>query len=258
MEQQRKLFQRFERKLLSQIGLLTGVSVLLPAAHPANAGTIDFTQTKFVNLNVGPITANSPGNATAPSTVSINASATVNFAQTLNATSFGTLSAVEIGFNSILAGSLTLSADENTNNGSFGTWKGHVGASIPGLIFSDSQSFSVNCAANSCTTTFGPVTFPEDATTQILTGAAMAPYVGAGNVTASELLSIVISANNLGAGGVQASGSGTFDPPPPEGITVTYVYTTPSTTPEPGTLALLGMGAAVGLGFARRRLKQDG
>jgi hypothetical protein len=107
-------------------------------------------------------------------------------------------------------------------------------------------------------TSSGPFTFPEDAVTQILTGAAMAPYIGTGNVAASELLSIVISANNLGAGSTTASGSGTFDPPPPEGITVTYVYTTPSTTPEPGTLALLGMGAAAGLGFARRRLKQDG
>jgi hypothetical protein len=86
----------------------------------------------------------------------------------------------------------------------------------------------------------------------------MAPYLGFGTVDANVSSFFQLTANANGAGSALVSGNGTFDPPPPEGLTVTYVFTPRGTVPEPGTLALLGMGGLAGLGFARRRVKHDG
>ena len=248
---ERKLFQRFERKHLGQIGLLTGVGVLLPAAGPANADVI--TQTRTFSFGCGPIVATSPGNATAPSTVDCSRSNAVTFSQFSSA---GTLTEVDINLFANLVGSLGLAESASASNGATGTWRGGFGAALPGFtFFNTADTFSFNCTPVLCNTTSFH-TFTESGG-EILTGPAIAPYIGAGEVIANLAALLQVSTSNLGAGTSQARGTVLADPDAPEGLTVTYVFTPNTTVPEPDTLALLGLGALAGMGFARKRTKPD-
>ena len=87
-------------------------------------------------------------------------------------------------------------------------------------------------------------------------------YTGLGTLDATFNLDLMLSVSSEGdasrAHSASGGGSATWDPPAIDGLTVTYLFRPNATVPEPGTLALLGMGAVAGLGFARRRLKSDG
>jgi hypothetical protein len=97
---------------------------------------------------------------------------------------------------------------------------------------------------------------------QVTTQAVLDQYTGPGTLDATFDLDLLLSVSSQGdpsrLHSASGGGSATWDPPAIDGLTVTYLFTPNSTVPEPGTLALLGMGAMAGVGFARRRLKSDG
>ena len=250
---ERKLFQRFERKLLSQVGVLTGVSVLLPTAGPANAGPILISETLQFSIG-GTAVAQSPGNATLPASVTRSATTTLAFDKfnSLNSTSSGTLTEIDISLSSTLLGVVSFPGT-HLNTSATATWSDSVHVIGPGFNFSPAaQSFSLDCGPDLCNAT-SSMTFAENHSA-IFTGSEMNPYLGTGEVFFNVASVMTASVNGFG----QAAFLNILDPPAPDGLTVTYVITPTATVPEPATLGLLGIGALAGLGFARKRTKQDG
>jgi hypothetical protein len=242
-----------DRKVLGPIGLLTGIGALLPGViGTADASTI--VQSKTFMVTATPAEPTDPGE---PSE-SADKSTTVQFDQF--DPSLGTLTEIDLSLSSTLSASLSVSgstAEQMPN--STATWDGTVTLTTPdGVDFSDTQSFSISCGFGSCSNS-STSSFTEIGS-KSLTGPFAPGFFGTGMFDALYDLDLTVSVVN-NAGGTPPSsafGSGTWDPPPPKGLTVTYIYTPNATVPEPGTLALLGMGAMAGLGFSRRRPKKDG
>jgi hypothetical protein len=142
------------------------------------------------------------------------------------------------------------------------SWDASYSLTLPGIAeFADSKSDSVSCSSSFsfCSDFKNPsfsVTWSDTATQQ----SVLNQYTGSGTLDAMFDLDLMLSVINEGTPPSSASGGGsaTWDPRIIDGLTVTYIYTPISTVPEPATLALLGMGAMAGLGFARRRTKPDG
>ncbi|HLX27180.1 MAG TPA: PEP-CTERM sorting domain-containing protein [Casimicrobiaceae bacterium] len=240
-----------KRTLLGPVGLAAGVGMLLPAAT-GHAAVISQNHTFTVTSTVTNVT--DPGE---PSS-SDNESTTVTFDQFDPL--LGTLTGIDISLDSTLAASLSVSGSvaERSDN-STSTWDGTVTLTMPGVNFSDPHTFTVSCDFGSCSNSSSP-SFDE------LTGISLSPvdfasYIGTGSVTASLALDLTVSVSNnfMDEPAAKGSGSGTWDPPPPEGLNVLYTYT-PAVTPvpEPGTLALVAMGALAGMASRRRRAKEDG
>ncbi len=174
--------------------------------------------------------------------------------------SLGTLTEIDLVLNSTLFGFLSVSgSNAEQNNNSTATWKASITLTAPdGVDFSDSRTVSISCDFGFCSNSSSP-SFSESSSTSILSSFP-AGFSGTGTFDASFELDLTVSVSNNfnGTPASSAGGSATWDPPIPEGLTVSYTYTPNATVPEPGTLALLGMGAMAGLGFGRRRPKKDG
>jgi PEP-CTERM motif len=259
---------RFDKKLLSQIGLLTGMGVLLPAAGTAEATlgctTTQCTDTQTFTVTSSPAEVNDPGETSNSDPQSTTATFS-KFDPLL-----GTLTEIDFSLSSTLFGSISISAGSTSTNEPTASgqtsWNASYSLTLPGIAeFFDSKSDSVSCTQGGtfCSAFRNPssLSFPViwgDVETQ---QSILDLYTGAGEtLLATFNLDLLLSVFNEGTSPSSASGGGsaTWDPPAIEGLTVTYIFTPTSTVPEPGTLALLGMGAMAGLGFARRRLKPDG
>ncbi len=228
-----------DKKLLGPLGLLGGVGLLFPAAGPASAETQTFT------LTATPTTLTSPGSSSDSDTT------TVSFDQF--DPSLGSLSEVDISLSSTLAASSTLSA--STNEGfSSSHWSGETKLTLPGVSFDATNSFFNDCSF--CTNQVMTPSFPISQGWVLTSG--LSPYVGLGMVDANLELDVTFTLGGEFLLSGTASGSGTWDPPPPDGLTITYVYEPSGTAPEPGSLALLGAAVAAGAGFIRRRVKDPG
>ena len=254
----------FETKRLSQIGLLTGLGAVLPAVGTAEASPVCTIFPCAFTVSSSPAEVNDPGetsnNDLEGTTVTFN-----KFDPSL-----GTLTEIDVSLDSTVFGNITVNASgqsEGTTSGKT-SWTATLNLTMPGgLGFQPfvGQSDSVSCSeigspafcSNSAQPNF-EVTFTRSTTTQSI----LDQYTGTGTLDATFGLDLALTELNQSTTlGSSASGGGsmTWDPPPPpDGLTITYIFTPNSTVPEPGTLALLGMGAMAGLGFARRRLKPDG
>jgi hypothetical protein len=254
---------RFNKKLLSQIALLTGIGVVLPAAGPAEANPVCTTSPCTFTVTSSPAEVNDPGTTSN----SDSQSTTVTFNKF--DPSLGTLTEIDFNLTSTLFGSISVSAQGDTNEGAVSIsgetdWTASYVLDLPGLAeFFDSKSDSVFCESSSvsCANSKNPnfsVTWNDTETLQ----SVLDQYTGPGTLDATFNLDLTLSVSSQGdpsrAHSASGGGSATWDPPPIDGLTVTYVFTPNSTVPEPGSFALLGMGAMAGLGFARRRLKSDG
>lgn len=249
----------FRKKRLSQLGLLAGFGLLLPAAGVADAAEI--TQTQPFSLFASPAEVSthlvgSEGKDSASDTDST----TVTFDQFDPA--LGTLTEVDIGVNSALAGFLIVSASPAELFGpvsAHADWDVSTQFSIPGSAFTITDSFSVQCSATdkSCSQS-GNINEPLVFSTVGSGASFLANYIGTGTVAADlELdLTVAVTLDQGDFGNASAGGNATWDPPF-DGITVTYIYTPVTTVPEPGSLALLGAAGLAGLGLARRRAKND-
>jgi PEP-CTERM motif len=237
-----------DRKLLSQIGLLTGISVVLPAAETAQAAII--TQNQTFSVTSSPALVSDPGTTSN----SDSESTTITFNQF--DPSLGTLTEVDIALASSLSISLTVTGSESSSTGAKVTGDASVTVTmLPGFSFSDAQNPFLQCGPFFCTSSNSfPFTEDSSSITKLL-GPSINPYIGLGTVDAAFGLDLTLTADNLGSGFASGSGSASWDPPPIKGLSVTYIYTPTRTVPEPGTLALLGLGGMAGLGFARRRAK---
>src|SRR6266853_3395652 len=134
----------FDRKLLSQIGLLTGIGVLVPAAGTAEATVISQTQTFTVSA--------SPAEVTDPGTPSNNDSNTTTVTFNQFDPSLGTLTEIDLALNSTLFGFLSVSgSNAEQNNNSTATWKASITLTAPdGVDFSDSRTVSISCDFGFC------------------------------------------------------------------------------------------------------------
>ncbi len=251
----------FDTKRLSQIGLLTGIGAVLPAVGTAEAAPVCTVFPCAFTVTSSPAEVIDPG-------VNQNSDAehtTVTFNQF--DPSLGTLTEVDVSLTSTLFGFVTVSADTPVEDASAvavgnTSWDASFSMTMPGVNYSDSRSDSVNCFNTgfsvSCSNSKDPsslVTFSDSLTAQSI----LDQYNGLGTLDATFNLNLMLTVTNESSGDGNASGGGnaTWDRPN-DGLTVTYIFTPNSTVPEPGTLALLGMGAMAGLGFARRRVKPDG
>jgi hypothetical protein len=181
--------------------------------------------------------------------------------------SLGTLTEIDFSLTSTLSGTISVSAQGSSNEGQGGpsgqtSWHATYSLDLPGIAeFSGGQTAFASCSSSfSFCSDFETPSFSvtwSDMTTQ---QSVLDVYTGPGTLDASFNLDLMLSELNEGTPPSSASGGGsaTWDPPAIDGLTVTYIFTPNLTVPEPGTLALLGMGAVAGLGFARRRLKSDG
>ncbi len=253
----------FNKKLLSQIGLLTSMGVLLPAAGTAEAGPVCATSPCTFTVTSLPAEVNDPGTTSN----SDPESTTVTFNKF--DPSLGTLTEIDFGLSSTLFGSISLSALGFSNEGQspasgMTSWDASYSLTLPGIAeFTGSQSDSLSCSSNSsfCSPTPKTPSFSVTWSDTESLQSVLNMYTGPGTLDATFNLDLTLSVVNLATLPSSASGGGsaTWDPPAIDGLTVTYKFTPNTrTVPEPGTLALLGMGAMAGLGFARRRLKPDG
>ena len=259
---------RFDKKLLGQIGLLTGMGVLLPAVGTAEASlictTTQCTDTQTFIVTSSPNEVNDPG--TTSNTDPQSTTATFSKFDPL----LGTLTEIDFGLSSTLSGSISISALSNNSEGGASasgqtSWNAEYSLTMPGSVgFSDSKSDSVQCsqsgsAPNASCSDFKNPSFLVPWNDSVTLQSILDLYTGTGTLDATFDLDLMLSVFNEGNGESSASGGGsaTWDPPAIDGLTVTYIFTPTSPVPEPGTLALLGMGAMAGLGFARRRLKPD-
>ncbi len=249
----------FRKKRLSQIGLLAGFGLLLPAAGVADAASI--TQSQGFSLSASPAEVSthvvgSEGTDSASDTDST----TITFDQFDPA--LGTLTEVDIGLNSTIAGFLIVSASPAELFGPVAAhvdWDASGQFTIPGFSLGFTGSFSVDCSATdeSCSNS-GNKSDPLAASAAGNGAGFLANYIGTGTVDGDLDLALTVSVtlDQGDFGNASAGGSATWDPPF-DGITVTYVYTPVTTVPEPGSLALLGAAGLAGLGLARRRAKND-
>lgn len=259
---------RFNKKLLSQIGLLAGMGVLLPAVGTAEASpictTTQCTETQTFTVTSSPSEVNDPAG---PTSANDPQSTTATFSKF--DPSLGTLTEIDFDLSSTLFGFVSVSAGSSSEVEPFASgqtsWDASYSLTLPGIAeFFDSQSASVPCSESgfgaTCSDSANPsfvVTWSDSTNNQTV----LDLYTGAGGTfNALFNLDLMLSVLNQGTSPSSATGGGsaTWDPPAVDGLTVTYIFTPNSTVPEPGTLALLGMGAMAGLGFARRRLKSDG
>lgn len=250
-----------DKKLLGPIGLLAGIGTVVPAIGTAEAslicGATQCTESQGFSLTSTPATQGEPVFSSS-GTVSASDPKTTTVTFDQFDPLLGTLTEVDISLSSTLTGSLTVIGSESSTNSATGTWAAGVTLTMPGgFSFTDSQTVPLSCGPFFCTMTNSAISFAEDASPQAVAG-SLAGYIGNGTFTGDLGLNLTISANNNGAGAAQAYGSATWDPPV-KGVTVTYIFTPAvvPTAPEPSTLALLGMSAAAGWGFARRRSKED-
>jgi hypothetical protein len=102
---------RFNKKLLSQIGLLTSMGVLLPAAGTAEANPICTTSPCTFTVTSSPAEVNDPGTTSN----SDPQSTTVTFNKF--DPSLGTLTEIDFNLTSTLFGSIFVSAQGDTNEG---------------------------------------------------------------------------------------------------------------------------------------------
>jgi hypothetical protein len=181
--------------------------------------------------------------------------------------SLGKLTEIDFNLTSTLFGSISVSANGSSAEAQSPasgqtSWDASYGLTLPGIAeFFDSKSDSVSCSGSQgfCFASKNPsfsVTWSDTETGQ----SVLDQYTGPGTLDGTFNLDLTLSVINQATLPSSASGGGfaTWDPPAVDGLSVTYIFTPNSTVPEPGTLALLGMGAMAGLGFARRRLKSDG
>jgi hypothetical protein len=250
---------QFRKKRLSQLGLLAGFGLLLPAAGVADAALIVQSQPFSLFVSPAEVTAHVVGSEGAGS-ASDTDSTTVTFDQFDPA--LGTLTEVDINVNSSLARFLIVSAQPAELVGpvsAHADWDASGGLTMPDFTLSFTDSFPVNCSATgqSCSTSDNTDT-PIGVGVTGQDAAFLAFYEGTGTVSANLDLALTLSVTlDEGAFGfASAGGSATWDPPF-DGITVTYVYTPVTTVPEPGGLPLLGAAGLAGLGLARRRAKND-
>ncbi len=256
---------KFDKKLLSQIGLLTGMGVLLPAVGTAEAGLIcgstQCVQTETFSFTSEPSAVNDPFGS---STSNDPESTTITFDSFDSA--LGTLTQIDVSLRSTLFGDISVTASSETgetgHSAAETTWNPTITLTMPGINFADSPSDSVACdeQAFTCTNSKLP-SISENKDYQFLLGSLPVAYLGPGTFNAFLTLDLALSVENQGdtvSGSAHGTGSATWDPPSVDGITITYTFTPAATVPEPATLALLGVGALAGLGFARRRSNQDG
>jgi hypothetical protein len=233
----------FEKKLISQISLLTSLGALLPTVGAGEAAVI--TQRNTFSLTASPAEVSDPGT----SSNSASDSTTVTFNQF--DPSLGKLTEIDIALNSTLFGSVSVATSVEQSNSATTTWDASITLIMPGVNFSDTQSASASCDF-ACNTTLvlDPLLESDSAT---FTSGFPASYIGTGTLGMDAELHLTVSVSDNGTSGpATGSGSATWDQF--EDLTLAYVYT-PAAAPEPGTLALLGMGATAGLGIARRRSK---
>jgi hypothetical protein len=249
----------FRKKRLSQIGLLAGFGLLLPAAGVADAASI--IQSQGFSLFASPAEVSThvvgPGGKDSDSD---SDSTTVTFDQFDPA--LGTLTEIDIGINSTIARFLIVSASPAELFGpvsAHADWDASGQLTMPDFSFSFTDSFSVNCSATdtSCSQS-DKAGDPLAAGAFLSTATDLADYTGTGTVSADLDLALTVSVtlDQGDFGNASAGGSATWDPPF-DGITVTYIYTPVTTVPEPGSLALLGAAGLAGLGLSRRRTKND-
>lgn len=252
---------RFNKKLLGQIGLLTGIGAVLPAAGTAEANPVCTVFPCAFTVTSSPNEVNDPGTTSNDDPKST----TVTFNQF--DPSLGTLTEIDFGLSSTLFGSISVSAQGSANEGQSSasgqtSWDASYSLTLPGIAeFFDSKSDSVLCSNSlSFCSNFKSPSFSVTWSDQVTQQSVLDQYTGSGTLDAMFDLDLTLSVINEGTPPSSASGGGsaTWDPRAVDGLTVTYIFTPNSTVPEPGTLALLGMGAMAGLGFARRRLKSDG
>jgi len=245
----------FDRKLLGPIGLLTGIGVLVPAGL---AGAASTTQSLGFTVSSTPAEVNNPAG---PTSANDPQSTTVTFNQFDPA--LGTLTEVDIDLNSTLSGLVSVNASTRNENepssGGTNSWNASFSLTMPGVSQSFFESDSVSCTGTFNCTPPGnkSPSFTETYSTTFSAGSIPAGYMGTGTFDAVFDLDLSLSLLNQGDSLSSATGGGsaTWDPPAFDGLVVTFKFTPTPTVPEPGTLALLGMGALGGLGFARRRSK---
>jgi hypothetical protein len=249
----------FRKKRLSQLGLLAGLGMLFPAAGVADAASIIQSQPFSLFASPAEVSTHVVGSEGKDS-ASDTDNTTVTFDQFDPA--LGTLTEIDIGLNSTLAGFLTVSASPAEQFGPVAAhvdWDASADLMMPGLTVTFTNSRSVACSATdkSCSN-FDNVNNPLSAIITATTASFLANYIGTGTVDAILHLALTVSVklDQGDFGNASGGGSATWDPPF-DGITVTYVYTPVTTVPEPGSAALLGAAGLAGLGFARRRPKND-
>jgi hypothetical protein len=249
----------FRKKRLSQLGLLAGFGLLLPAAGVADAAEITQTQPFSLFASPAEVSTHLVGSEGTDS-ASDTDSTTVTFDQFDPA--LGTLTEVDIGVNSALAGFLIVSASPAELFGpvsAHADWNASGSVTMPNLTISFTDNFSVDCSATdkSCSN-FDNLNDPISASITANSASFLANYIGTGTVAADlELdLTVAVTLDQGDFGNASAGGNATWDPPF-DGITVTYIYTPVTTVPEPGSLALLGAAGLAGLSLARRRAKND-
>jgi hypothetical protein len=244
----------FDNKLLGQIGLLTGIGVLMPVGI---AGAATITQSFGFTVSSNPAEVNNPSG---PTSASDPKSTTVTFDPFDPA--LGTLTEVDVDLNSTLSGSVSVNASTTNENeplsGGTNSWSASFSLTMPGISKPFSESDSVSCTGSfNCTPSGSKIlSFPEIYSTFFTGGSIPSGYTGPTTFDATLALDLTLSLVNQGDSLSSATGGGgaKWDPPF-DGLVLTYIYTPNPTVPEPGTLALLGMGAMGGLGFARRRSK---
>lgn len=251
----------FETKRLSQIGLLTGLGAVLPAVGTAEAAPVCATFPCAFTVTSSPDEVNDPGesqdNDPKSTTVTFN-----KFDPSL-----GTLTEIDFSLTSTLFGFFATSGFNSSNEGQSPAsgqtlWSAAFSLTLPGIAeFTGTKTDTVSCSSTTgfCSNSKSPsfsLTWNDEATQQ----SVLNLYTGPGTLDATFNLDLTLTEINEAAPPSSASGGGsaTWDPPTVDGLTVTYIFTPNATVPEPGTLALLGMGAMAGLGFARRRVKPDG
>ena len=249
----------FRKKRLSQIGLLAGFGLLLPAAGVADAASIPQTRPFSLIASPAEVSTHVVGSEGTDS-ASASDSTTVTFDRFDPA--LGTLTEIDIGLSSSLARFLTVSASPAELTGpvsAHADWVASGALTMPGASVTFNDSFTLPCSATStfCSDS-NSASDAIDATIVDSDASFLALYTGTGMFDADlELdLTVAVTLDTGDFGNASAGGNATWDPPF-DGITLTYVYTPVTTVPEPGSLALFGAAGLAGLGLARRRAKND-